>query len=157
MKKKILAALFLCVLSLAGCNSNQTNNGNNGVNEVQTAYDQLTADEKLVFDALKMNLSNFYDQSSVRVVAAGTLRNGYAVDLKIQAKNKLGGTITKIYTLYYKNHTHTFSDGGELSYNAGYMYEPSSVVQQYFKEEKDVSVQRLNAALKEYFEDMGLL
>lgn len=155
-KKKILVLLFLGILPFTSCG---VNGGNNTPTvEVESAYDKLTEDEKLVFNALKMNLSSFYEQSSVRIVAAGKLgTNTGHIDLKIQGKNKLGGTVTKIYTLCYKTTTWTSDSGKTYTSYVGEMYEPSELVQSFFKEKDDVSIKRLNAALKEYFEDMGLL
>lgn len=114
-----------------------------------SAYGQLTETEKKIFDVLVKKFNQFVNPTSVRILAVDTTDNAPLCDLKLQATNKLGGTVTAYYYLWYEEYTnangYTFEKGLFRETN-GPVYDDGSV-----------SVGNLNKAIVEYWEEQGLL
>jgi len=125
------------------------------VNDSQTirpsAYTLMLGRERLVFDALIVNIHTFYNPSSVRILQAKQLRyvTDHKIDLLIQANNRMGGTLHDWYSLSCVSYQYTtqYVPKGTISKLS---YTPSS--------EKDIYIDcsRINKALIEYWETQGI-
>ena len=125
--------------------------------EAKSAYDSLSKNEKLFFDLFIKNINDFKDPASVRIVGFSTCpkEGSKSTSFKVSGSNSFGGTIQQNYTLTLENYTYTVA-GWETKYYKGQLDESSlnfGVVSDGFC--KDVSVQKINLALKEYFENKG--
>lgn len=145
MKKisKVIIVLFISMSLICFAISCKKNNNNTD----NTAYGQLTELEKNIFDVLASSLSRFNSPTEVKVVKVcdRTRDNIYYVDIKLQGKNSLGGTISKWYELNYKDYTinsYHYKVGLEESYVQTIEYSQSDYI----------SCARLNRALTEYWE-----
>ncbi|MDD4070714.1 MAG: hypothetical protein PHF05_09765 [Candidatus Izemoplasmatales bacterium] len=117
-------------------------------------YDKLSTLEKGIFDAFIMNVNDFYNPSEVRFLGFTTYFDSTkSIYVKIQGTNRLGGTLTKWYSLQvYDN---TLSDGDQIYYyDKGDMTETGDWWT--IDTDSEVNVGRLNKALTEYWEDLGL-
>ena len=136
--------LFIC-----GCASeNKEVDVNSNETSLLSAYDQLSEDEKLVFDALTIALKNFYNPSKVRLLEAGAMGED-SITIKVQGTNMAGGTITESYILYFKNH-----QDGYNYYSKRYKGDVYKIDFSYSHD--DVSCSKINKALKEYWEEQGI-
>ena len=118
--------------------------------EAPPAYDQLNETEKELFDFLVNTvLSNAYAADKVRIrdlyyyKSSRGAENQSVFVLDVQAQNRLGGTIYSYLVcsvganLYYDNGTNKTNNGSKV---------PSNVV----------DYTKINAALEEYWESIGL-
>lgn len=135
-KFSILLTMFVCLFALIGLTSCA------GSSSSASAYDSLSSDEKLVFDALVMNINDFKDPASVKIVECSDVSGG-SVHIKIKATNSFGGTITNWYNLCVE---------GNDWIPTGYMLEMSVTGHAG----KTINIGNLNRALTEYLTDRGL-
>lgn len=160
MKKIAIIFLGLFVLfGLGACDNasdeNPTVEDENPTVEIEVSeYDKLSTLEKGIFDAFIMNANDFYNPSEVRFLGFTTYSDSTkSIYVKIQGTNRLGGTLTKWYSLQvYDN---TLSDGVNMYY---YDKGDMSEVGDYFtiNTASGVDVGKLNRALTEYWKDLGL-
>ena len=153
MKKIAIIFLGLFIIFLLGACGNAS--GENTTEEIELSeYDKLTDLEKGIFDAFIMNVNDFYNPSEVRFLGFDSYFDSTkSIRIKIQGTNKLGGTLTKWYQLQvYDN---TLSSGGQIYYyDKGDMTETGDWW--IIDTDSEVNVGRLNKALTEYWEDLGL-
>ena len=188
--KKIIALFltFATLLALISCSAgttqptqpsnNQQQSGNNNQQQEPelSAYDQLSSDEKMIFDALLISLDSFIAPSSVRFTGvfesfgsewetattslpqtANDERFGVKVFLKLSFQNTLGATNQGYFSLVIKDGTWK---NDYPSACKGYIYQYTSDNQLYSSVLKCpsisyISVAKLNKALQEYYTDMG--
>lgn len=118
--------------------------------EIDTsAYGQLTDAEKEVFDVLITKFKLFKNPSSVRILAANYKPTLNRCDLKLQATNSFGGTISENYILYYD--TYTDADSENTTWK-GY-FEKMDFFNVW--DSGDLSIPNLNKAIVEYWEKQG--
>ena len=155
MKKFISLILVILTLaltvSLAACgggseSDSSGNNGNASAPAPQTAYDKLNQMEKDFMNALIEATDDFYNPSSVRLVEVYDARylstNGKLwATFKLQGTNKIGGTITGRYDIFYSESKSEYYLS-ETTVSTG--------------SDDDVSVSKINAALNEYWSKQGL-
>ena len=109
----ILPILLMAVALLSACNNNS-----NDIT-VDTSYDYelptevdefaLNEEEQLIFDALIIAISYFHNPTAVRVISVSDLQGHDGIDnistanryvrLRLQATNRMGGTVTSYYRL----------------------------------------------------------
>lgn len=151
MKKilKFIALIIVVFLSfnLYACKENDADDDTN-TPTILSAYDQLTEDEKKIFDVLMPQLQSFYNPQEVRILAVGR-RNEAGVAIQFSGTNKVGGKITKSYILYYDNHPSIDT------IKKGYFKEQSDSFKVYH--DNEFNLKNLNRAIIEYWEEKGLL
>lgn len=144
--KKIICLLLIVIFTFAL--SSCTNNNNDGISNDQpvvspSAYESLSDLEKQLFDAFIKCVDEFYNPSAVRflqVSSCSILDNNVFAHIKIQGTNKLGGTLNKWYTLLFSGGSYTLLEQ---------TYESKGTAE-------NISVSKINKALNEYWEDMGI-
>ena len=146
--KKILYALLIALttLSLISC-SEVPNTGNSTTGQQQetpaSAYDKLSNLEKQFFDAFIETVNSFYNPSEVKIMQIGDISvmddGNISAFIKIQGTNKLGGTITDWYHLYHDGSVYRLAEA--ISWSTT---------------DDTVSVAKINKALNEYWEELGL-
>ena len=181
--KKILAFFILIAISvsLIACgtsseqnnNNNQTNNSkpNNEEQIKPSAYEQLNYNEKLVFDTLIINIDDMNNPSAIKVLeVAASSYLGEEVDnldvankvrliyyIRLIVPNAAGGTVTKWYEVAYDD----FTVNGGFYYKKGYIAEASlgynSTLPEFYTEFHNANPSKINAALQEHWENLGLL
>ena len=138
-----------------------------------TAYDELNENEKFIFDALMINFDQFYAPSTVRItkILTGfgehwdncgdtipkTTENsfykglGICITLRISCETKNGNNSNSVYSL-------VLVEGTNDSYNCkrGALYESNTSEYLSEPEFKYASPAKLNKAIIEYCEEMGL-
>ena len=123
-----------------------------------SAYDSLSKNEKYFFDVFIKKINKFKDPSSVRIVGFSVCPKygENSTSFTVTAKNSLGGTVQKHYLLALKNYTYEPSPGWGSKYQKGDLNGLSSN-QGLWSDGwcEDVSVQRINLAIKEYVENKG--
>lgn len=159
MKK--IAIIFLglfMIFSLGACDNASGDNasGENTTEEIELSeYDKLTDFEKGIFDAFIINVNDFYNPSEVRFLGFSWYDDSIKViRIKIQGTNKLGVTLTKWYQLQVYDYTLSSSEGEIFYYYKGDMTEMGDWWT--IDTDSEVNVGRLNRALTEYWEDLGL-
>lgn len=144
-KFSIIITIFLCLFAVLGLTSCS-----------KSAYEKLSKDEKIVFDALVKASDTFKDPTSLRVIECSDIQedsvnvleyscNFKYVEIHLRAINSYGASNTQWYQLCIE------SDNFELP--VGYTAKIS-----YSKLErgKNISVEKLNAALKERIKELGI-
>lgn len=100
----------------------------------------LSEQEQKVYDIIIKSINAFHDPLSVRVISGNSI---YGV--KISASNKIGGTVTKNYSII----TGTLKAEGENQYETLYVdREPDD---QYY-----IDVSKINKAIDNYWKEKGL-
>ncbi len=151
----------------------------------ETNIEKLTSNEKGLFDAIiKMTKDTFYEPSAVRLLEVGDYKqNGQAgslnlgnsvVVIKLQGENRVGGTLNHYYCVVIKENEWSIGEVDAKDYanslritgDAKLALEIDGKVGDYvelddrYSIEEDASdtfdIGRVNKALKEYWEDMGL-
>lgn len=134
----LILALMFSVLALAGCSKNKEDN----------------SDEKRIADALLININDFYQPWSVKVIAVTSIismeedeyRPAYDfVGIKISATTKSGGTNSTNYNLYLTDYTLL-----SQKYRRGDLVE-----RDYEINSGNVSVKKINEILNDYYEKKG--
>lgn len=122
-----------------------------------SAYDALSNNEKLFFDLFIRHINDFKDPASIRIVGFSICpeEGSDSTSFYVSGNNALGGTIQKHYSMALRNYTSQFGDW-EIPYYRGNLDELT--IDLGIESDdwcKDVSVQKINSALKEYFVNKG--
>ena len=146
--KKIISIILvvMSILVLCACNQSQP--------QSVTAYEELTEDEKLIFDALIIAVYDFYNPSKVRILETAGVNDDPDVGwvyLKVQGTNKAGGTITKGMCLAVKDGTDLHGDGRNDAIGVF-----AEVEYYWFDSSDEINCAKINKALTEYWEEQGL-
>jgi len=154
--KRIIASLlvFLLITFLASCASTPSTTIATTIattttiaTNPPTALESLSDYERELFDCFLIGVDSVYVPTSARIVKCGKpieSTNGYTfVSLLIQAENKVGGTVSSIFNLKI-----TGTNIGELLDNP-FMDDVGS-------EDPNINVGKINKALAEHWEDLGL-
>lgn len=119
--------------------------------ENSTSLSSFNEEEYLIYNILIDNSSKFYNPSSLRVVEISeTYGDLPFVDLKLQAENKVGGTLTEYYTAYLEDNID------------GITVEKGDLKRQIFQNTKIIiksetsDVGKINKAINEYWESQGI-
>lgn len=155
MMQKFISIIFsiLFLLTLVSCNSTETTASTSSLQTTSmvaettvplSAYEQLSEDEKEVFDALIIALNSYArNPSSARVIMAGSkYSSANFIELKLYLENAFGGGTNKCYFLVYETGPvgsayypkGTLAEGGNVTYDAG-----------------DINCAKINKALTEYY------
>ncbi len=187
MKKTLalLLALVMC-LSLVACGGKADSEANAEQNATpQSAIEQLTENERNLFDALvKMATDDFYNPPSVRVLEIGDLNEKvkwgeeypglYGPDtvvVRLQADNRAGGTLNHYYRVCIvaaenmdenaQTLVKSYSILGDWERVLDFKGEVGDYVElkdnySFEKSATDMfNIGNINKALAEYWEDMG--
>ena len=185
MKKIISSVLFISLLltlvfAMCACsgantntqnnsqqnNSQQNNSEQSNPNETpqppKSAYEELSEDEKLIFDAFVVNMNDFSSPESVRVLNVHEGSNtewsastntipksveGLLVLLRLKYQTEQGGNTQDYFLL-------CLTEGGFYAYSK--MWQPVGAQILAQNPTLDyISISRLNKALVEYCEGMG--
>lgn len=181
----ILLLLSITISLMACGKSNKTNNdiqndsttGNQNDNTTEqpelTAYEKLNYNEKLVFDTLIININSMNNPVSVKVLEVASRSNKELDNLddstssrktyfiRLMGQNASGGTITKWYEIAYADYTTESSYGDDIKHKKG---EVKAVDSFYVDTDYplfsvnfyNADISKINAALQEYWEKMGL-
>lgn len=156
----LVAFLILCLLGFGGWFGYRT--------FFQSPIDKLNDDERLVYDALIVNINDFYDQASLRVLECGEPLYGkddeqtnlffsddeYGCYIKISSKNRMGGTVSDVYCLILSG-----EDMGQIWKSSGLKTYSGEIYEDEYEivtQSEKIDTSKLNAALKEYCTSMGL-
>ena len=135
-----------------------------------SAYDLLNESEKELFDYLADAVIDFFNPSSVRVlkvaarteVAAG-LSDSFpdgedCYIIQITGTNKIGGTINKYFQVNMMDYVYIDGDGNRIPMEKGSMLDVSLIydILGINTESSVIDVGRINKALKERWENLGL-
>lgn len=174
--KLFLCSIFFCFgfIGMTACDSKQDIPENStpeisssvGGSVVEpTKYEQLNNNEKLIYDALMININTFYSPSSVRILEITALGydingnniKGTSCHLKIQATTQTGQTNNKWIRLTLSDYEDEYG-----SYKKGDFDESSFIVDgiplaSVKVPEEIASAGKINKALIEYWQEMGLL
>lgn len=181
--KKILAFLMLIAITVSliacGTSGEQNNNNNNQPNnstpnnEEQikpSAYEQLNYNEKLVFDTLIININDMNNPSAIKVLEVASRSILKDIDnldelesprrtyyIRLIVPNATGGTVTKWYEVAFDD----FTLNGGFNYKKGDINEASlsynSTEPALYTEFHNANPSKINAALQEYWKNLGLL
>ena len=139
-----------------------------------TAYEQLNENEKIIFDAFMIKFDQFYAPTTIRItkiltgyagsewdscgdtipkVAQSTVSKGFgiSVTLKLTGETKEGSKFNSLYALVLYDGNH-----GTPETRRGHIYKVSEAGYGEEPEFKYASPAKLNKALIEYCEEMGL-
>lgn len=109
----------------------------------------LSAREQKIYDCIIANINDFYDPASVRVLEVGNYFENEEDDdsarIKIQAKNKFGGTVTDIYFCMLDDKD--MYDLEEISNGVSTTIGITA---------DDIDCGKINKKIKEYIENLGL-
>lgn len=185
MKKIIILILaFLVCLSLFACSSeHETLPTTEPSTTPPTAYEQLSDQEKILFEALVKMASDFYEPAALRLLEVGDLdrrahydREAYnygpdTIVVRLQGENTLGGTLSHYYKVCIVAAdpvSENAKEAARLSKSLGHMENylkykgevgEHAELSDYYTIEKDESITynigRINKALSEYWGDMG--
>lgn len=169
--------MFVCIFSIAlvGCSGKDTRNENNYNNNVppkeevivETAYDKLSTDEKMLFDSLCVGLDRFKNPTSVIVkTIVGTWNDMEYGAVEITAQNGFGGTDSNLYVVLMKPYL-----GYSKSLPNGYIFDYNDLMKVFddFRDRnhfllyldkadvKNFDKTKINAALKEYKTEQGYI
>jgi hypothetical protein len=135
--------------------------------EEESSIDKLNDDERLVFDCLIIGLSSFFNPASARVTELGNLndlaptealpRGTKNIRLRLQGTNRMGGTLNEAFQLFLKDTT-IVVDGTKTEYKRGDLLEASVFdVNRYFDNPPlHIDISKINNALKQYYEELGI-
>ena len=178
----IIVSLLACGNSNQSTNNSQNSNSNNITDNQNsdttkqpepTAYEQLNYNEKLVFDTLIININNMNNPVSTKVLEVASHSYSEVENLddydstrkiyyvRLMGQNASGGTITKWYEIAYADYTTENLYGDSIEHIKGEI-EP---VESFYSDTKypmfssnfyNADVAKINAALKEHWDNMGL-
>ncbi|QMS85119.1 hypothetical protein [Candidatus Xianfuyuplasma coldseepsis] len=136
MNKTVYLLMVVLAILMSSCSSS-----NNSNDERLSAYEQLNTEEQHYFDLFIVHLTSFKNPSSVRLVSPisfGRNDNDFLWAV-VSAENSFGGTGTECYSISTDNiHTLDVSPVSECTI-----------------QDDDLSVGKLNEALKEYYYEQG--
>ena len=165
----LLLTTLIMTFVFVSCGSTDDSSAAPASSKEPTPVEQLSSDEKTVFDAIIKN-NSFYNQKDIRVLDC--VKADGQIFLGIQGTNKMGGTVSKAYVI--KNGEMSQIDdwdsikddeswklaaalikypSGKTSIGTIYDYADKVEVKHF----PDDSVGKINKAIKYYWEEKGLL
>ena len=170
MKKFLLLTLLTCSCSITAvaCSKDnssgavQSSQSNTSESISESAYELLNENEKIIFDALIVNINNFHSPVDVKVLEIRSLGFESFTSIKpdiswqdcflrIMSKNGMGATTTEWYRLTLEDYEDTKKgDISEVSLMDGNV--------PMFSYQFDYAMPaNINKALTEHWEELGLL
>jgi hypothetical protein len=180
VKKYFVLAMFITVAVMvialfAGCSDNRVSEEVNNIDS-----EEMTVIEQWVFDNLIIGLldGGFHNPASVRILEIGGFYNipsemvidGRAVLLRIQGENRMGGTTSDFYRLVTRVYSYRIGRGADIpvaDWDRLVFVEEGdiAIVDELYIENigednimkpDDFSVRRINNAIREYFDNLGI-
>ena len=148
MKKTVALVLIVLMVSIVffACDSTDGSTGGSILNP-----NKLSADEQLIFDSFKGSITKFYNPTSVRVLGVSDIQlrgeDGEHCFIKVSAQNRMGGNTSEVYMLILKGEL----EGKMVTKEDVYGYGEFTCT-----DSKTISISKLNNAIKEYLDELGL-
>ena len=156
MKKKVELILIILMVSIvfSACGSTGDSTGCSTGGLIGGSVlnpNRLSEDEQLIFDSFKGSITRFYNPTSVRILGVSDIQlpgeDGEFCFVKVSAQNRMGGTTSEVYMLVLNGDL----EGQMVTKEDLYGYGEFT-----YTDSKTISISKLNNAIKEYLDELGL-
>ena len=160
MKKTVAVILIILMISIVfsacGSTGDSTGGPTGGLIGGLTGGsvlnpNRLSADEQLIFDSFKGSITRFYNPTSVRILGVSDIQlpgeDGEFCFVKVSAQNRMGGNTSEVYMLVLNGDL----EGQMVTKEDLYGYGEFT-----YTDSKTISISKLNNAIKEYLDELGL-